>query len=311
MRDVRGLPEAFLPRRDTAGPRRYFPMDREGIVEWHTPGRPATEREFASLASLRRRTKEEPTLAASLFIFHCGRCGSTLLGRMLEADPGNRVWLEPNALVRFIEVKRGELDRPEVQNEFRTLVAAYGLTPTAEEQRLAFKLTSTLVRHADFLRACFPAAHFVYLLRDPTEVVASELRGQAAFLGRDRRAELAALFGGAERAVEDYAEAEWCAWYVDRNLREARRHAGEFARAIDYAEHRAAYLEFCNRYAGTARAATDPKMAAVLGSYSKQPGSRYSAADDARKVPPGLRELVEPVTREAYDWWRGRAAAGG
>lgn len=283
-------------------------MGREGIVEWHAPGQSSAEREFVSLTSLRQRVEREPTLPVALFIFHCGRCGSTLLGRMLEIDRANRVLLEPNALQRFIEVNHDRLDRPDVQRGFQALVSAYGFAPAPGERRLAIKLSSTSTAHIGFFRACFPAAQCMYLLRDPTEVVASELRGLAAFLRPEKRTQLAALFGGATRAVADYSDAEWCAWYVDRNLRHARRHASEFVRVIDYADHRAAYLDACNAWWTSPRSADDPQLSAVLGAYSKQPGVAYSASKDARKVPPGLRDIVEPVTREAYDGWRAQLA---
>lgn len=279
-------------------------MGRDAIVEWRTPESPAGDREFVTLASLRNRADSERVLPVKQLIFHCGRCGSTLLGRLLEADRSNRVLLEPNALQRFIETNRNTLERPEVQRDLRTLAAAYGLSPSTQEERLVIKLSSTSILHVRELRACFPTAQCLYLLRDPTEVVASELRGLAAFLRREQRPELALLFGGAERRVEEYSDAEWCAWYVDRNLRAAQRHAGEFARVIDYGDHRSAYLEVAKRVA------TDPEIATVLGSYSKRPGVVYSATDDARKVPEGLRGVVEPITGEAYRWWRERLGSG-
>lgn len=308
--DARGQPEAFAPRWDVAGPRRFFAVGQEGIVEWHTPGCAVGEREFVTLASLAKRVERERVLPVALVIFHCGRCGSTLLGRMLEADRGNRVLLEPNALQRFLELNRANLGRAEVRRDFQRLVAAYGLDPAGGEQRLVIKLTSTLIPQVELFRSCFPNAQFVYLLRDPTEVVASELKGLASFLGREKRAELAQLFGEGTRPLDEFSDAEWCAWYVDQNLRCARQWAGEFTRVIDYADHRAGYLATCNALAARRWQVDDPEMAAVLAAYSKQPGTAYAAEADARKVPPGLREVVEPLTGEAYAWWRARIASG-
>lgn len=282
-------------------------MGRDAIVEWRTPDSAAGGREFVTLSSLRKRADAERVLPVARLIFHCGRCGSTLLGRLLEADRSNRVLLEPNALQRFIEINRDTLDRPEVQRDLRTLAAGYGLDPSPQEERLVIKLTSTSILHVRQLRACFPMAQCLYLLRDPTEVVASELRGLAAFLRREQRPALAALFGG-DPVAGEYSDAEWCAWYVERNLREARRFAGEFERVIDYVDHRSAYLDVLNAGLVAKRGATDPEIAAVLGSYSKDPGVVYSATEDARKVPVGLRAVVESITREAYGWWRERLA---
>jgi hypothetical protein len=304
--DARGQPAAFAPRREAAGPRRFFLLAPEAIVEWHTPGRPPAAREFVSLATLRQRVEREPVIPAAMFIFHCGRCGSTLLGRILEVDSANRVLLEPNALQRFLEVNHKVLDRPAVRRDLQTMVSAYGLAPAPDEQRLVFKLSSTFIVHVGLFRACFPAAQCLYLLRDPTEVVASELRGLASFLRPEKRSELAAIFGGAARPVQEYSDAEWCAWYVDQNLRRAADQARSFARAIDYSEHRSEYLDVFTALSAKSRSAVSPELAAVLSTYSKQPGTIFSAADDARKVPAGLREMVEPITQESYGLWRKR-----
>jgi hypothetical protein len=304
--DAGGQPAAFAPRREVAGPRRFFPFAPEAIVEWHTPSRPRAEREFVSLKTLRQRVETEFVLPAAMFVFHCGRCGSTLLGRMLEVDPANRVLLEPNALQRFIAVNRGVLDRPEVRRDLQTLVAAYGLAAAPEERRLVIKLSSTSIVHAELFRACFPSARCLYLLRDPIEVVASEMRGSASFLRPEKRAELAASFGGVARAVETYSDAEWYAWYVDQNLRHARQQAAVFDCVIDYASHRVAYLDVLNAGLESKRQLDDPEITAVLGAHSKQAGASFSAEEDARKVTPGLREVVVPLTREVYGWWRER-----
>lgn len=305
--DARGQPEAFAPRWEIARPRRFFTLGSgEGIVEWHQPGRPVSERQFVSLTTLRKRVDREASLPVALFIFHCGRCGSTLLGRMLELERSNRVLLEPIALQRFFELNRERLDRPEVRQDLQTLVASYGLDAAPEERHLAIKLSSLTVLQVAHLRDCFPGAQLLYLLREPTEVVASDLRGLASFLRPEYRGELAAVLDGATRPLEAYSDAEWCAWYIDRNLRIAARHAGMFNRVIDYTEYRTAYLEVCSALSSKPWSADDPEMAAVLGSYSKQPGARYSPEEDARKVPAGLREIVEPITREAYHWWRER-----
>lgn len=299
---------AFVPRWEAPGPRRFFAMGGEGIVEWHLPGRPASERQFVTLTTLRKRIEREPSLPVALIVFHCGRCGSTLLGRMLEADRSNRVLLEPNALQRFLELNRERLDLPQVRGDLQALTASYGLDAGPQERQLAIKTSSLSILHIAQLRECFPTAQTVYLMREPTEVVASELRGLASFLRPERRGDLAAAMGGADRPLGEYSDAEWCAWYIDRNLRLAARHADLFDRVIDYTEHRTAYLEVCNGLAAKPWSLADTEMAATLGTYSKQPGTPYSPAEDARKVPPGLSEIVSPITRESYHWWRERLA---
>ena len=45
---------------------------------------------------------EHPPLAPTAFIFHIGRCGSTLAAQMLAADPRNRVLSEPSPFDVFV-----------------------------------------------------------------------------------------------------------------------------------------------------------------------------------------------------------------
>lgn len=299
-------PETFVfaPHRDQACPQRFYDLGSESIVEWHEPGVREGERKFRSLCSLQDRIEHEPALPPSLFIFHCGRCGSTLLGRLLEVDTANRVWLEPNALLQFFEANEGRLDNPEARATFRALVGSYGLSPQAGERRLMIKLASQNVRYAEFIRVCFPTVEFVYLFRNPFEVIASNLRTMPAFLEPSNRATLVNSFGHLDRSADDYSPAEWCAWYLERNLRCALNYAHLFASATDYADFRLGYREIFDRWSDSAQSREEESaFATTLARHTKRSGELYSRQSDAAVRFPALTRIDASEFKELYQKW--------
>lgn len=116
-----------------------------------------------------------PGLAPTAFVFHLGRCGSTLIARMLAADPANRVLSEPGP---FDSVLRAPLQRPVDEPTYHAwLQTALGCMsrPAAGEHRLFVKLDCWAVMAADHLAAAFPDVPWLVVYRDPVEVLVSML----------------------------------------------------------------------------------------------------------------------------------------
>lgn len=287
-----------------ARPLRFYELGSDSILEWHEPGADSAVREFRLLRTLQHRIDAGPMLPPALFVFHCGRCGSTLLGRLLEVDIANRVCLEPNALLQFFELNEHRLDSPSARTDFQTLVHSYGLAPGAGERRLMIKFSSTNVRHLEFVRACFPEVPFVYLLREPAAVIASNLRNTPLFLEVAGRAKLARAFGGTERPLGDYSLAEWCGWYVDRNLRWARHHAHFFQQVIDYRDCRDRYRTVLNAFSPAPKEMTDPAIAAVFSRHSKRREEKFTTEADERILTPPLQAMAHAAAGESYQSWR-------
>lgn len=248
--------------------------------------------------------ESSPALAPALFIFHCGRCGSTLLGRLLEADPTSRVFLEPNAILRFFELNAERLDRPEMLSNFRALVRSYGLTPDESERRTVFKLMSNSVRWTEWISRAFPEATLVYLLRNPAEVIASNLLRLPAFLGTVDRADLARTFGGIAARFGESSLAEWCAWYVNRNLELAWEQRSLFRYVIDYRDYRSAFLHLARELSVEAVDWEATLIESILSADTKRPGRPFSSEADARKVSSEVRQLGESVAGESYARWQ-------
>lgn len=119
----------------------------------------------------------EPVAPLAGLVFHMSRCGSTLVSRMLGGLEAAISLSEPgplDAVVRFA------LTRPDLPLErhvalMRAMVAAL-TRPRGGERRSFLKLDSWHVLALPLFRAAFPSVPWIYLFRDPAEVLVSHLR---------------------------------------------------------------------------------------------------------------------------------------
>lgn len=275
-------------------------MGQSSIVEWqsgvddHDDG---AARRFYALRDLELRLEHETAVQPSMLIFHCSRCGSTLLARLLEIDPANRVFIEPPALRQFLHHKRAQLPSPETQRDLRVLLRSYGLQPSSGEKRLIFKLNSLAVHSLAAIRAALPEVAFIYMLRDPAEVVASLSRAPPAFLRPENRASLAGMIGLDPGLVVGDSAERWWSRYVEWNLSAAYAHARDFTLAVDYRDFATRYLAVARRWSDRTLADDDPEVVETLAFHSRKPGVRFLPAAGA--VTPG----VSAMTAGAYLRW--------
>lgn len=266
-------------------PRRYVTTSvGSAFVALHPIGAegPST-RSLVTLPGLVARTASEPTLPVDALIFHCSRCGSTLLARLLALNPANRVFAEPDVLVKFVWRHRAALARGEFVRELRGFVRGFGLEPQPHERRLILKLSSHAIAHLPAWRAAFPHTPFYYLFREPGEVIASLLANAPGFLRPESRPLLAALWDEPAPDFARQSESAWATWYVARNLRSAHAHRAEFATLVDYANHPHQYLQLVESISGERLSPEMPAVKQTLGSYSKNPSHRFDPKFEGKR----------------------------
>jgi hypothetical protein len=118
------------------------------------------------------------------FIFHTGRCGSTLLANLLSATRRHVLIKEPRPVSDPIAAWL-TTDDPESRRRMALLVSAAvrHLSGTAGARRYkVFKLAAWNVRLADILMNLFPKTGSVFVYRSPLEVVASLMFQPPAWL---------------------------------------------------------------------------------------------------------------------------------
>ena len=121
--------------------------------------------------------ERRPPLRPSGFIFHMSRCGSTLVAQMLAACTDNIVISEAAPIDEVVRARqvRSDLGEDEQARWLAAIVGALG-QPRAGERRLFVKLDSWHTLAMPLFRRAFPDVPWVFLYRDPVEVMVSQRR---------------------------------------------------------------------------------------------------------------------------------------
>jgi hypothetical protein len=117
----------------------------------------------------------EPGLPPTGFIFHMSRCGSTLMAQMLAALPQNIVISEAGPIDAILNA--GFRD-PAVTDEqrmlwLRALLSAFGRRRHQQEEHFFIKFDSWHALDLALIHQAFPAVPWIFLYRDPVEVLIS------------------------------------------------------------------------------------------------------------------------------------------
>jgi hypothetical protein len=332
------------PAGTTAWPSRHWlpvgiAADAAGglVVDWaHFAGTPLAEPFFAESA---RRAQARPfnrlfRLGTALdafidnrpaeaarppdgFVFHMSRCGSTLVARMLAALPETIVVSEAPALDAVVRLAvGGALPGPRRAAALRAMVAALGRRSDGAAGRCVFKLDSWHAVALPLFREAFPGVPWLFLYRDPVEVLASQMhrRGPQTIAGMSPLS----LDGVAPEAGE--AEEDWCARVLARPCEAAIAELGGEGggMALNYAALPDAVPSAVLGHFGMAcDAAGRAAMAAAAGRDAKAPASVFAAdwevkrpAADAPIRAAAARHLAWPYRRlEALSARRAAAAS--
>jgi hypothetical protein len=111
---------------------------------------------------------EEGSLVPDGFIFHMSRCGSTLVAQMLAALPGSVAVSEAQP----IAAAAGSGSAPVL----RAMTAAFGRRRTGDEHRYFIKLDFRAALALPLFREAFPEIPWLFLYRDPVEVMVSQMQ---------------------------------------------------------------------------------------------------------------------------------------
>jgi len=139
-------------------------------------------------------------LYPSGFIFHMGRCGSTLVSKALARSPHHLVISEAPPHYLIWEYLQGTWLKPlEFSQEnltiYRNLILTMGRKRGSDQRVHFIKFTTYNILFIDFIHQVFPDVPCLFLYRDPAEVIVSFLRQGAGWF-RFKDAELVAFVTG-------------------------------------------------------------------------------------------------------------------
>jgi hypothetical protein len=145
-------------------------------------GNPQVSPVRTSWETLGRVTEVRPWLRCQGAIFHMSRCGSTLLSNILAAIPRNVVISEAaviNAVLRATDYGHpSELQ----QRWLDDLIRALGYPRLGIEENYFIKFTSWNVLHLQLICKVLPRLRWVFVYRNPIEVMVSVLRSPPGWM---------------------------------------------------------------------------------------------------------------------------------
>lgn len=179
-----------------------------------------------------------PTIVPSAVIFHVSRCGSTLLTRVLKAGEPVVALSEAPVLDPFFEpfpfgggpylaatstsARKAFLDG---------LIRIYAHWGAASDAKVLIKANFSGIFGMSRIRQVWPTVPFVILIRDPVEVIVSNLNEPVGwFIDRIHSCE----FGWTLKEGQDMPPEEYLARFCGRLCQEALTHCDDKCYIIDY-----------------------------------------------------------------------------
>lgn len=141
-------------------------------------------RQHTPLDTLTERVHSHPGLPLHGLIFHMSRCGSTLVAQAFAALSDSVVLSEPASLGILLEwqIAAPSGDAGAAASLLRGLLSALGQPCRTADRRLFLKTECWHICHIDRLLTALPGVPWVFLYREPLQVLASHARMPSVYL---------------------------------------------------------------------------------------------------------------------------------
>jgi len=117
----------------------------------------------------------QPGIPPTGFIFHMSRCGSTLISQMLAAVARHVVISEGIPIDSVLSPRTSGAPYEQRIAWLRSMVAALGQPRAGDESRYFIKFDAWHIREWALIRAAFPDVPWIFVYRDPIEVLVSQV----------------------------------------------------------------------------------------------------------------------------------------
>jgi len=243
----------------------------------------------------------EPSLDPCGLIFHMGRCGSTLVTRLLGLVPGVLAVREPRPINNLLDVDPALVDQSMQVQVLRALIRALGRVRFGDERRFVLKLSSWNIRKASLFRLAFPGVPMVWVQRRPVEVLASMFKEPPGWLALSNHpAKAAQLFGLDPTAIARKDGFEFAAQLLASMLDAA---ADTDACVIDYDDLPGAVPDIVAPLFGIDCNAADRAAMEIQARYHAKSAGAVPFADDSERkqaVPERARAVASSLLDGRY-----------
>ncbi len=235
------------------------------------------------------------------FIFHWSRCGSTLIGRMLNAHPDCQLYAEPAPVESILhaDVRHGVAQEPWL---LRRLINAMCLPRTGGERHTFIKFAPWGITALPLVRRAFPEVPCLFVYRDPVEILVSHQRSPGMHMLPP--ALPPALFG---MTLEQAVQMPLLAYRVEV-LRTLAAHAAEYARRgwvepVNYTQLPEYVTTLCARWGVAQDDATWAVSRQAAVRNSKNPQAAFVSDGEAKQgeASAALRRAAEAVLMPLHD----------
>ena len=252
------------------------------------------------LDTLRRLCAERRGIAPTGFIFHMSRCGSTLVAQMLAAIERNIVISEARPIDQVLQAAVDEEWRVEW---LRWIVNALAQRRRTDEEYVFIKFDAWHVLHLPLIRRAFPNTPWVFLYRDPIEVLVSQQRERGVQVIPGALSPV--LFGLDPREPWITRLDEYAAQVLARFCSAALEHCADGQGALmNFNELPHVVPDTLLKFFGVQYAAEEiTRLRNAAGFDAKRPGLPYENDTMAkqRAASEELRSLCDRIVRPCYE----------
>lgn len=232
------------------------------------------------------------------FIFHMSRCGSTLVSQMLAGVSHNIVISEASPIDTVVQANLVRRDLTQEQHALwlRWIVGAFSHPRRGEERDVFVKLDSWHTLALPLFRHAFPSVPWIFLYRDPVEVLVSQLRmpGTQMVPGM-----LGPQLAGIEASLGLRQPQEYYARVLARICEPVLHHLGDGSGLlVDYRQLPSAMWATILPHFGIACSERDEAaMAKVARHDAKTPSFEFAPDSDAKQ-----QAATQPILAAAERW---------
>lgn len=249
-----------------------------------------------TLEELVELARTHPGIPPKGFIFHMSRCGSTLVAQQLAALPDSVVLSEAPPLDAVLQLP---LRDPSVTEEeqvrwLRAIVSALGQPRTGRETRLFVKVDSWHALFLPLLRRAFPDVPWIFLYREPVEVLVSQARARGGQMVPGVLPP--ALLGLSLEQLRALSLDEYAAQVLARICRAALTHQDARARFVPYDALPGAIEGAIAEHFGLRFTSEERSLLAATARFNaKSPSLPFSPDGEAkqREANAALRDLAD------------------
>jgi hypothetical protein len=240
-----------------------------------------------------------PHLRPSGLIFHMSRCGSTLVSQMLAALPTNIVVSEAPPIDAIVQGYRLMPDAVEERyaDWLAALAGVLGHRRSGNERHFFIKLDSWHTVALQLFRRAFPGVPWMFLYRDPVEVLVSQLQMPGIQMLPDG---IGPQLYGIERSYRDDAAEDYYARILAKVCEPVVRNVSDGGLLVNYRQLPEAVWTAILPHFGVDCSEGEREVMAAAARYdAKTPGIEF-AADSAAK-----QQGASEAARNAAERWLG------